>query len=54
MDAKEAEQSRLYAKIEVIYICPYCEREIPPECIEVKEKEESDGETESTKNPRTS
>lgn len=28
-------------RVEVNCTCPYCEREIPPECIEIKVKEDS-------------
>lgn len=40
MDTESRESGREDAKVEVSCTCPFCEREIPPECIEVKVKED--------------
>lgn len=39
MDTQSREPGREDAEVEVSCTCPWCEREIPPECIEVKVKE---------------
>lgn len=41
MDTKSEESGREDVKVEVSCTCPFCEREIPPECIEIKVKEDS-------------